>query len=1083
MKPPGSHPDIAFIARLKRFSETAALAVMLTGLLVLGGWSLHIDFLKNLLPGLVTMKPLTATALSLSGAALWLLRLDARRTRQSRIGHLIAWIVAAIGGATLFEYVSDTDIGIDRLLFRDAVLAEDILYPGRPAPSTAFCLWLSGMALLFLDVKRLWLLLTPALLSLLISMLALLGYAYNVSTLYQMAPFASIALHTAVALAALNLGLLTARPEQPFIAVLTTKLAGSAMARRILPAAVLVPFFLGWLRLAGQRTGLYGTEFGLALHTMSNIVVFAALVYRTAFLLNQADAQREAGFTEALESNQRFRLLADASPNGLIMIDQSGRIRMANKQAEILFGYLPGGLDGQPIESLVPVRFQDLHLIYRDTFTVHSEPRAMGVGRDLFGLRRDGQEFPVEIGLKPLTMAGEQFTLASIIDISERKQMDNKLRRNEEVLRLFVEHSPAAIAMFDRDMNYIVASRRYSVDYNLGEQSLVGRCHYDVLPETPENWKKIHRDCLSGAIAHEDADPFPRPDGSVDWVRWEIRPWYEINGEIGGIILFSEVITARRQAEIELHKSEEHFRKIFENAVAGIAIKDMAGKFQHCNTAYCNLLGYGIEELRQIEISALVHPDDREAIMSKIHQLQAGRLPHFEIENRYIRKNGESVWARKYVSTLSDEYGKPALLLTIVIDITELKNAEAALVHSHQHLERQIQDRTRELDEAKRQAERDNAFKTRFLTAASHDLRQPLQSAGLYLSVLSHRLEDSESRELCDDMRESLTMMGNILDALLDISRIECGSMTPIKKDFVLSDLLSRIVTNTILQAEAKGLSIEYQKNDCVVHSDPALLERIIENFVINAIRYTEKGRITLACECEGGMARIAVKDTGSGIPSHELKNIFNAYYQLNNSEQNRRQGLGLGLAIVKQIAAILDCPLDVQSSLNQGSVFTVQVPLGNPVRSGVKTTDLSSAPYDGRNGPPIVLFIEDDPAISRAMKILCKAHDVKVYFVRSGEDALTNVQAGIRPDLVITDYQLPESNGIETIIRIRAITRYDFPAVIITGDTSLPQILANKPRNCAVFHKPVDPQSLLALIANATPVTAETQNSGPEHI
>ena len=158
-------------------------------------------------------------------------------------------------------------------------------------------------------------------------------------------------------------------------------------------------------------------------------------------------------------------------------------------------------------------------------------------------------------------------------NVTEFKKTEQMLQRNEQVLRLFVEYSPAAIAMFDRDMKYIVASRRYLADYNLAEQNLVGRSHYDVYPEIPERWREIHRRCLAGAIERCDEDPFPRADGRLDWVRWEIRPWYEKAGEIGGVILFSEVITERKKVEMELKRHREHLEKLVKERTAELESK------------------------------------------------------------------------------------------------------------------------------------------------------------------------------------------------------------------------------------------------------------------------------------------------------------------------------------------------------------------------------------------------------------------------------------------------------------------------------------------------------------------------------
>jgi len=167
---------------------------------------------------------------------------------------------------------------------------------------------------------------------------------------------------------------------------------------------------------------------------------------------------------------------------------------------------------------------------------------------------KSGARTPYYFTGKRVQLEGVPCLIGMGVDITARKQAEAALRRNEQVLRLFVEHSPAAIAMFDRDMRYIVASRRYLVDYDLGDQELTGRSHYAVFPEIPERWRAIHQRCLAGATERAEADPFPRADGRLDWVRWEIRPWHETDGGIGGVILFSEVITERKQAQDALRR-------------------------------------------------------------------------------------------------------------------------------------------------------------------------------------------------------------------------------------------------------------------------------------------------------------------------------------------------------------------------------------------------------------------------------------------------------------------------------------------------------------------------------------------------
>ena len=193
-------------------------------------------------------------------------------------------------------------------------------------------------------------------------------------------------------------------------------------------------------------------------------------------------------------------------------------------------------------------------------------------------LHRDGKVRDLEVGfriksgeIRDTLLSGEiiqlqdgKYILGVIRDITQRKRAEEELQRNEQLLRLFVEHSPAAIAMFDRNMKYIVASRRYLADYDLGEQNIIGRSHYEVFPEIPERWKEIHRRCLTGVIEKAEEDPFPRLDGRIDWVRWEIHPWYETNKDIGGIILFSEVTTERKQVREALEKRYRELNAIYE---------------------------------------------------------------------------------------------------------------------------------------------------------------------------------------------------------------------------------------------------------------------------------------------------------------------------------------------------------------------------------------------------------------------------------------------------------------------------------------------------------------------------------------
>ena len=315
-----THPaeSSSAVASLRGFSALAAVAAALTGMLALMGWALNVAALKSVVPGLVTMKPNTASGFILSGAALWLLR----RERAGGYGkpglaaaRFLAFTVATLGLLTLSQYLFGRDLGIDQLLFRDAVQDPNTSTPGRMAPATAVSFVLVGLALLLLDAPRGALAQFPAGAAGLVSLIAIIGYAYDVSALYRFGPYTTVAIHTASAFVVLSAGLLAARPERGFMALVTSRQPGGVLARRMLLPAVVIPLVVGWFRLQGERMGLFETEFGLALFATSNIALFVALIAWTASSLNKADAERA-------EAEQRVR-------------DNEVRIRESEEQASL----------------------------------------------------------------------------------------------------------------------------------------------------------------------------------------------------------------------------------------------------------------------------------------------------------------------------------------------------------------------------------------------------------------------------------------------------------------------------------------------------------------------------------------------------------------------------------------------------------------------------------------------------------------------------------------------------------------------------------------------------------------------------
>lgn len=297
-------------------------------------------------------------------------------------------------------------------------------------------------------------------------------------------------------------------------------------------------------------------------------------------------------------------------------------------------------------------------------------------------IRKDGSHVwaDVSVAVRRDAQHHPSYFITTIVDITERVRAEEKLQRSEHVLRLFVEHSPAAIAMFDNRMNYIVASQRYLKDYDLGDQQLEGRSHYDVFPEIPKRWKEVHQRCLAGAVEKAEEDAFQRKNGKMDWVRWEMRPWYEVGGFIGGVILFSDVVTERKQIEDRLRESEERYRNLLERAPVGIAVHS-EGKIVFTNRAGAHMLGAASEEqLIGKSIVEIIHPDRLSDAQERIRKMLAGEQGLYPVEDLYRKLDGTPIHVEVTATPL--HYNGKTAVQVIVTDITDRKKAMDALAGS-----------------------------------------------------------------------------------------------------------------------------------------------------------------------------------------------------------------------------------------------------------------------------------------------------------------------------------------------------------------------------------------------------------------
>jgi len=361
---------------------------------------------------------------------------------------------------------------------------------------------------------------------------------------------------------------------------------------------------------------------------------------------------------------------------------------------------------------------------------------------------------------------------------------------------------------------------------------------------------------------------------------------------------------------------------------------------------------------------------------------------------------------------------------------------------------------------AQREAAAANTAKSKFLAAASHDLRQPVHALGLFLEVLGRGPLSLAQRQVLSSARKASEASAEMLNTLLDFSRIEAGVVEPQRKAFALQPLLNKIENELAPQADAKSITYRSRETDVVVWSDPALVDLILRNFVSNAIRYTHRGGVLVGCRRRGGEAVIEVWDTGIGIAQDHQADVFREFHQLGNAERDRRNGLGLGLSIAFGLARTLGHRLSLSSEPERGSVFRLTVPVSDAPPAALERP--ASGAGEGRVFPRTrVLVIDDDDAVRMGMVGLLTDWGFECDAVESIEAALALARTR-PPGLVISDYRLRGAEtGAEAIIALRAAVGWPLPALLVTGDTAPERLREARATGVALLHKPVAPADL----------------------
>lgn len=777
---------------------TSAL-VILIGITVVFGWVMDIKILRTIKNDYVSMKFNTAIAFIIGGISLFYCAKN--KGKRSVAVNIFICVLFLLPALTLTQDIFGYNAGIDEILMTDIEKsAKIIVYPGRMSPLSATCFILFSIYLAFYNsADKTYRSISQWLLHLvtLLSFIAIVGYFFGVPVFYKLAFITSIAAHTAFCFFILSIAASLINPSLGITGLFTGASIGSVMARKIFLQMALAVLLLGYGRILLHKFNMVGVEFGIGLFATSFILVSLFLVWRVSRQLNAIDEKKQ----EAEGNLSKIQTFLDATPDPIVIADSEGTISLSNKEAEKVFGYEKDELKGKNIAQLIPKRLTDETSGNITNLLTSLKQGELNTGSNMFALKKDGTEFPVEIttnslstkegtfistalrdisnltrqekeikamaniiadssdaifsraitgtilswnkgatklfGYEPQEIIGqkvavlfpdvslqtrieltkqvlanqsvekyettaikkdrtvitvsitmspvlddmENITAISLIlrDITQQKAAEKLLIDSSERNKLFIQQSPNAIAMFDKDMRYLAASKKWVTDYHLSGKEIIGHSHYEIFPEIGDDWKAIHQQGLQGQINQCDEAYFERADGSVQWLTWDVRPWYITEGEIGGLLMYTADITTQKQKEKDKNNIEEILDKTNEVARIGTWEVDLVNNKITWSriTKEIHEVAMDYEPELTTAIEFFKEGKSRTAIENAVNEAISNGTT-YDLELELLTAKGNTVWARA-IGQAEFKNGICQRLFGVFQDINESVQSKQAL--------------------------------------------------------------------------------------------------------------------------------------------------------------------------------------------------------------------------------------------------------------------------------------------------------------------------------------------------------------------------------------------------------------------
>lgn len=537
---------------------------------------------------------------------------------------------------------------------------------------------------------------------------------------------------------------------------------------------------------------------------------------------------------------------------------------------------------------------------------------------------------------------------------------------------------------------------------------------------------------------HKDGTQVPLELSIAEWQVAERRYYTGIMRDI----------SKRREVEAALKTTAERLRFALRAAKAGLWEVDLPDGGLVWSEESFDIFGIPLISgpITLATWQQNIHPEDREPITVLYNKSLADRVEDYEAQFRVCHPNRGTRWVAAVGRNTFAPDGTPLRSVGLNLDITSLKNAEHAA------------------QAAREDAERANRSKSRFLAAASHDLRQPVQALVLMMDALVTRLAGHTAEPMVERMGRSLDALQMLLEGILDVSRLDAGVVVASPTSIALEPVLLRIGQEYGLRARKKGLTFRVQPCKCHVKSDTTLLERVLRNLLENALRYTDDGGVLIGAVEVGDRVKLRIADTGIGIAEDQQALIFQEFYQVGNPERDRGKGLGLGLSIVHRLVTLLRHDIGLSSVPGQGSVFTLWLPRAVPAAS----TSVPE-PDEAPTCPGLIIVIDDEEMVRASLELILGDWGCpRVAAFEDGQRAAEWVRrTGHQPAAIVADYRLRGGRtGVNAIHEVQLACGQEIPAVIITGDTAPERIAEVERSGLAIAHKPVHADKLKEILA-----------------